>query len=140
LRRCERSDTPLDADIVADAWNHIALGCPDDIPDCLKGDFVPDTHPMFPTVIQNIVRLRYRYAKGEYVKILNYLKDLDNRPYVLTGRIICKTIEACAYYLQRRRQEAVDTLAAAYRLAEPHGIIFPFIEMGKIWRVLCPAR
>jgi LuxR family maltose regulon positive regulatory protein len=118
-------------------WYYASLHHPELVPEWLKGDFAPYTHPNSIENHGNMVKLRYRYAIRDYANLINYIEIPKQQ--ILFENIGLKISKACCQYLTKDKAGAFATLSKAWALAEPNSIIMPFIELGKDMRTLTAA-
>ena len=118
---------------------HLALGQPEQIPEWLKADFLPYTHPVFLENYTNRIKAQYRYLTCQYNELLAFLKNAQESQTVLFGKIVFKVLEALSLYKLKRKEEAITALTEAYTLAAPNQIIIPFTQYAKDMRTLTAA-
>ena len=118
---------------------HMALGRPEEIPDWLKGDFLPFVHPASIANYTNRVKAQYRYMTQRYNELLAFLENAKETQILLIGKISFKVLEALSLYQIKRREEALSALAEAYELAAPNKIVIPFTQYAKDMRTLTAA-
>ncbi|MCL2757286.1 MAG: LuxR C-terminal-related transcriptional regulator, partial [Coriobacteriia bacterium] len=123
---------------IAYAFYKMTLGMAEDIPDWLKGDFVPYAHPTFLENYGNRIRAQYHYQKRQYSALLAYLEN-EPKETILFARIEQKLLQALSLYQLKRRNEAIAALTEAYYLAEPNGLTVFFTQYGKDMRTLTAA-
>ncbi|MCL2124777.1 MAG: LuxR C-terminal-related transcriptional regulator [Oscillospiraceae bacterium] len=117
----------------------LALGQPEQIPDWLKADFSPYSHPAFLANYANRVKANYCYMTRQYNTLLAFFENLKESNLLLVGKIMFKTLEALSLYQLKRREEAIVSLTEAYKLAESNKIIVLFTQYGKDMRTLTAA-
>ena len=124
---------------IACGFYYLALGQPEQVPEWLKGDYSPYTHPAFLESYANRAKVLYRYQTQQYSELLAFAENALGRQMVLFGRIGLKVLEALSLYQQKQRAAAVNALTEAYFLAESNQIVVPFIQYVKDMRTLSSA-
>lgn len=123
----------IDYDIVK-AWFSYVLMSPERFPDWLTEKFAPCRHPFFIENRSNRIKACYHYLVRNYPPLLAYINEQKLRKPVLLDRIVLLALEACVFYRQKKKREALNSLYEAYLLAAPNGLIMPFVELGKTMR------
>lgn len=131
-----RSATAFD---VACGTYYLSLNQPHKIPDWLKGDFRPFTHPAFIDNYINLVKAKYHSQTQQYSTLLAFIENTRQQQVLLFSNIEFKVLNALALYQFKKRSEAIAALCDAYFLAEPNKIIMPFIQYRKDMRTLTGA-
>ena len=72
---------------IAYSFYQLAMGQPENIPEWLKGDFTPYTHPSFLENYANRVRVRYHYQTRHYSTLLAFIKNSMEHPAILYDKI-----------------------------------------------------
>ena len=121
------------------AWYYFIIGFPEKIPDWIKQDFAPFSHPSSIENLENHMKARYFYITRNYPPLLTYFQEMKKKESYLYGRITMLAIEACVHYKKKDKGKAFVTLLEAYKTASPNDIIMPFIELGKDMRTLTAA-
>jgi len=124
---------------IACGFYQLMLGQTEQIPEWLKGDFSPYSHPSFIENYANRVRARYHYQTRQYSALLAFVENVMGQQTILFGAIELKVLAAMSLYQLKQRVEAVDMLTEAYYLAESNNIIIPFIQYAKDMRTLSAA-
>jgi len=124
---------------IAYSFFHLALGQPEKIPEWLKGDFTPYTHPSFLENYANRVRIRYHYQTRHYSTLLAFIKNAMEHPTILYDRIELNIFQALSLYHFKRNNEAISALTEAYYLAESNKLIALFVRFAKDMRTLSAA-
>ena len=124
---------------IACGFYYLALGRMELIPDWLKGDFSPYTHPAFLENFGNRVKALYHYHTRQYSSLLAYIDSVRERRIILFGNIELKVLQALSLYQLKRRVEAIAALTEAYHLAKSNNIIVPFTQHMKDMRTLTAA-
>ena len=124
---------------IARSSYHLALGQPEKIPEWLKVDFSPYTHPAFLANYANRIKANYCFQMRQYSALLAFFANVRESNLLLLGKIQFKTLEALTLHHLKRRDEAVEALTEAYTLAEPNKIIVPFTQFAKDMRMLTSA-
>ena len=124
---------------IACGFYHLALEQPEQIPEWLKSDFSPYTHPSFLENYANQIRARYHYQTRQYSALLAFIKSTMEQHTILFGKLELKTLEALSLYQLKRRSEAIAVLAEANHLAESNKITVPFTMYAKDMRTLTAA-
>ena len=124
---------------IARSHYYLALGQPEEVPDWLKADFSPYTHPAFLENYANRLKAQYRYMTRQYNELLAFLANVQEKQSLLIGRIAFKVLEALSLYQLKRRGQAIAALTEAYTMAAPNGIIVPFTQHSKDMRTLSAA-
>ncbi len=92
--------------------------------------------------LHRLVRARSYLVQKDYYELLAFLEQ-NNGQYglenFLMGAIELKVMKAIALYRLNEKAEAFAVLEKAYALAEPNGLIMPFIEQGNAMRTLANA-
>jgi len=128
----------LDYDISV-SWYYCFLGLPEKTADWLKEDFMPYSHAASLDNFGNQIKARFFYSARDFAPLLAYIGEMETRESFLFGRIEMLAIEACIHYKLKHKEKAFSVLEAAYKDAEPNGIVMPFIELGKDMRTLAAA-
>jgi len=68
--------------------------------------------------------------------LIAFIDSVKEHQKVLFSKIEQNIVKALSLYQLKRRGEAIDTLAEAYRLAEPNNFTVPFIVYAKDMRTL----
>ena len=131
--------TRYEAYDIARSHYHLALDRPEEIPDWLKGDFSPFSHPAFMENYANRVKAQYRYVTQKYNELLAFLENMREKQKLLLGKIVFGVLEALSLYQLKHKAEAIKALTVAYELAEPNRIIVPFTQYAKDMRTLTAA-
>jgi len=115
------------------------LGQPEQIPEWLKGDFSPYTHPSFLENYANRMKTRYHYETRKYRALLAYIENESKRTTILYGNIELTVLKALVLSKLKRRGEAIAALTEAYGLAESNRTIVIFTQYAKDMRMLTAA-
>jgi len=124
---------------IAGGFYHLALDNCEKIPEWLKGNFSPFTHPSFLENYANRIRARYHYQTRQYSALLTFIENMAEHPSILFGKIELKVLKAMSLYQLKKRSEAIAALTEAYNLAEPNKLITSFTEYAKDMRTLTLA-
>jgi len=124
---------------IASGFYHLALDHPEKIPEWLKGDFSPFTHPSFLENYANRIRARYHYQTRKYNALLAFIENTAEHPAILFGKIELKVLKAMSLYQLKKRSEAIVVFTEAYNLAESNKLITSFTEYAKDMRTLTLA-
>jgi len=124
---------------IAYSFYHLALGQPENIPEWLRGDFIPYTHPSFLENYANRVRIRYHYQTRHYNTLLAFIKSAMEHPAILYDKIELKIFQALSLYHFKRYNEAISAFTEAYYLAESNKLIALFVRFAKDMRTLSAA-
>ena len=124
---------------IAFSFYHLALGQPEKIPEWLKGDFTPYTHPSFLENYANRVQIQYHYQMRHYSALLAFIKNAMEHPVILYDKIELKIFQALSLYQFKRYSEAISAFTEAYDLAESNKLIALFICFAKDMRTLSSA-
>ena len=124
---------------IAYSFYKLALGQPEKIPEWLKGDFSPYTHPSFLENYANRARIRYHYQTRHYSTLLAFIRNSMEHPAILYDKIELKIIQALSLYQLKRYNEAISVLTEAYYLAESNKLIALFVRFAKDMRTLTAA-
>ena len=124
---------------IAQAYYHLALNQPEELPDWLKGEYSHYTHPAFPSNFANRIKAQYHYMSQHYNEVLAFLENMRGSQMLLIGNIVFKVLEALSLYQLKRKDEAMSALTEAYIYAEPNKIIVPFTQFAKDMRTLTGA-
>ena len=125
---------------IASAQYYFALGQPEMIPDCFKGDFEKNAHPATLAGFANRMRAQYRYLAQQYDDaLLAFLENERKNCTLLISKIVYLTLEALTLYHLKRKDEAIALLEEAYFRAAPNKIIVPFTLYSKDMRTLTSA-
>ena len=125
----------LTYDIVL-GWFYYILGQAEKMPDWLKGEFTLPPQAPFYENFGNYIKARYHCLTNNYNYILAYLKKKKQRKSALFERIELLMAEAWLHVKMNDQETALAALQEAYQLAQPNGIVTPFIELGKDMRTL----
>ena len=125
-------------DVARGFYNH-ALDQNEQMPEWLKGNFSPFSHPAFLENYANRARARYHYQTRNYKTLLAFIKKATEFPAILLDKIELKVLQALSLYQLKQRDAAIAALVEAYRLAEPNKIIIPFSQLAKDMRALSAA-
>ncbi|GHU77051.1 hypothetical protein AGMMS49992_23870 [Clostridia bacterium] len=109
----------------------LGLNQPDEVPINMKGEYVECAFGVFKENVINHIRIKERYAQGEYLDVLLYSDFEEKCEIIIYGKIDWLVFKALAQFKLMRREEALSTLEEAYRLAEPNNYIMSFIERGQ---------
>ncbi|MCL2069584.1 MAG: LuxR C-terminal-related transcriptional regulator [Treponema sp.] len=121
---------------IALALYYYAIGLQDKMPDSIKQNILPYSHPSFIENLENQLKIRYCYMSRNYPPALAYIREMKQRESYLFGRVAMLAMEACIHYKMKDKTKAFETLIEAYETASPNGIIMPFIELAKDMRTL----
>jgi LuxR family maltose regulon positive regulatory protein len=121
------------------SWYYCFLGLPEKAADWLKEDFMPYSHAASIDNFGNQIKARFFYATRDFAPLLAYIEEMKTRESFLLGRIEMLAMEACVHYKLKNKGKAFSVFEAAYRDAEPNGILTPFIELGKDMRTLAAS-
>jgi LuxR family maltose regulon positive regulatory protein len=121
---------------IAHGFYYLILGQPERIPEWLKADFSPFTHPAFIENYANQVKMLYHYFTRQYSSLLAFIENTRSRQTILLAKIAFKVLEALALYQIKKRDEAIAALTDAYQFAESNKFIIPFTQYGKDMRTL----
>jgi len=121
---------------IAYSFYLLALGQPEKIPEWLKGDFTPYTHPAFLENYANRVRIRYHYQTRHYSTLLAFIKNSMEHPALLYDKIELKILQALSLYQFKRHSEAISVFTEAYNLAESNKLTALFVHFAKDMRTL----
>ena len=121
---------------IAQGWYYYLLRMPENVPNWLKGKFMPCFHPILHESFGNQMKLRYHYLTKNYPLLLAYIEEQKKQTQILFGRVELLAIEACMRYQIKDRPGAFVTLRDAYETASSNNIIMPFIELGRDMRTL----
>ncbi|MCL2175483.1 MAG: LuxR C-terminal-related transcriptional regulator [Treponema sp.] len=124
---------------IAYSFYQLAMGQPEKIPEWLKGDFTPYTHPAFLENYANRVRIRYHYQTRHYSTLLAFIKNSMEHPAILYDKIELKIYQALSLYQFKRHSEAISVFTEAYNLAESNKLIALFVHFAKDMRTLSAA-
>jgi len=124
---------------IAYSFYQLAMGQPEKIPEWLKGDFTPYTHPSFLENYANRVRIRYHYQTRHYSTLLAFIKNSMEYPAILYDKIELKIYQALSLYQFKRHSEAISVFTEAYNLAESNKLIALFVHFAKDMRTLSAA-
>jgi len=124
---------------IARGFYHLALEQPEQMPEWLKGDFSPHTHPYFLENYANRIKEQYHYLTHQYHALLAFIEKALAQPAILFGKIELKVLAALSLYRLRRREESFAALTEAYQLAAPDNIIVLFTKYAKDMRMLTAA-
>ncbi|MCL2269758.1 MAG: LuxR C-terminal-related transcriptional regulator [Treponema sp.] len=124
---------------IACGFYYLLLGQPEQIPEWLKGDFTPYTHPSFLENYANRIRLRYHYQTRNYSTLLAFIENAMAHPAILFDKIELKVLQALSLYQFKRYDEALSVLTEAYHLAESNKLIALFVQFAKDMRTLSSA-
>jgi len=124
---------------IACGFYYLALGQPEQVPEWLKSDFSPYTHPSFLENYANRVRARYHYHTRRYSTLLAFIENAMDQQTILFGKLELKVLAAISLYQLKRRAEAITVLTEAYCLAETNNIVVPFTQYAKDMRTLTAA-
>ena len=124
---------------IACGFYHFALDNCEKIPEWLKGDFSPFTHPSFLENYANRIRARYHYQTHKYDALLAFIENTEKHPSILFGKIELKVLKALSLYRQKKRNEAISVFTEAYNLADSNKLVASFTEYGKEMRTLSLA-
>jgi len=124
---------------IAYSFYYMALGQPEKIPEWLKGDFTPYTHPSFLENYANRVRIRYHYQTRNYSTLLAFIKNAMEHPAILYDKIELKIFQAMSFYHLKRCDEAISALTEAYYLSESNKLNALFVRFAKDMRTLSAA-
>ncbi|MCL2214974.1 MAG: LuxR C-terminal-related transcriptional regulator [Treponema sp.] len=124
---------------IAQSFYHLLLGQPEKIPEWLKGDFMPYTHPSFLENYANRVRMRYHYQTCHYSALLAFIENTLEHPVILYDKIELKIMQALSLYQFKRYSEAFSVFTEAYHLAESNKLIALFVQFAKDMRTLSAA-
>ncbi|MDR0503777.1 MAG: LuxR C-terminal-related transcriptional regulator [Treponema sp.] len=124
---------------IACGFYQLSLDRYEHIPDWLKSDFSPYTHPSFLENFANRVKLQYHYKTHKYSALLAFIENSMEQQTILLGKIELTTLKALSLYRLKRRSEAITALAQAYHLAESNNITVMFAKYEKDIRTLTAA-
>ncbi|MCL2184260.1 MAG: LuxR C-terminal-related transcriptional regulator [Treponema sp.] len=124
---------------IANSFYHLTLGQPEQIPEWLKGDFTPYTHPSFLENYANRVRTRYHYQTRHYSTLLAFIENAMEHPAILFDKVELKIMQALSLYQFKRYKEAISVFEEAYHLSESNKLIALFVQFAKDMRTLCSA-
>ena len=123
---------------IAYAFYFLSLGQPEQIPEWLKEDFSPYSHPSFMENYANRIKVQYHYQTGQHSTLLAFIKN-EMEQTVLFGKIELKLMEALVLYKSKRHRNAIAALTEAYALAEPNNLFVFFTQYAKDMRTLTSA-
>jgi len=123
---------------IALSFYHLSLGQPEQIPEWLKSDFSPYTHPSFIENYANRIKALYHYQTRQYSTLLAFIEN-NMQQSILFSKIELKVLEALSLYNLKRRSEAIASLTEAYNLAKPNDIVALFTQYSKAMRTLTAA-
>ena len=118
------------------AWYYYILGRPERMPEWLKEKF---TFRLYATIRENFgnyIKAKFCYMTKNYKKLLEYLEKNKQHEVILLARVEALAMEACVHYKMNDQHAALRVLQKAHEMALPHGIVMPFIELGKDMRTL----
>jgi LuxR family maltose regulon positive regulatory protein len=99
----------------------------------LKNDFEECVLNSASQGLEILVKAKYQISEKQYRAALVILGNRDKKYGIwafVMGKIEILTLEAlCRWYLEEK-ERAYDALEAAWKLAEPNGLFFPFAELG----------
>jgi len=121
------------------SWYYCFLGLPEKAADWLKEDFMPYSHAASIDNFGNQIKARFFYSTRDFAPLLAYIEEMKTRESFLFGRIEMLALEACIHYKLKNKEKAFSVFEAAYKDAQPNGILTPFIEMGKDTRTLAAS-
>jgi len=121
------------------SWYYCFLGLPEKAVDWLKEDFMPYSHAASIDNFGNQIIARFCYATKDFPPLLLYIEEMKQRESFLYQRVEMLAMEACIHYKLKNREKAFSVFEAAYKDAEPNGILMPFIELGKDMHSLAAA-
>ncbi|MDR0464038.1 MAG: LuxR C-terminal-related transcriptional regulator, partial [Treponema sp.] len=124
---------------IAQSFYHLLLGQPEKIPEWLKGDFMPYTHPSFLENYANRVRMRYHYQTRHYSALLAFIENALEHTAILYDKIELKVMQALSLYQFKKYDEALFVFTEAYHLAESNKLIALFVQFAKDMRTLSAA-
>ena len=124
---------------IACGFYHLSLDRYEDVPDWLKSDFSPYTHPSFLENYANRVKLLYHYKTHKYSALLAFIENSMEQQTILLSKIELLTLKALSLYKLKQRDEAITAFAEAWRLAESNNIIVMFAKYEKDIRTLTAA-
>jgi LuxR family maltose regulon positive regulatory protein len=108
----------------------------------LKNDFEECVLNSASQGLEILVKAKYQISEKQYRKALSILGNRDKKYGIwafVMGKIEILTLEAlCRWYLEEQ-EKAYEALEAAWKLAEPNGLFFPFAELGADMRFLTEA-
>jgi LuxR family maltose regulon positive regulatory protein len=125
----------LTYDIVL-GWYYYVLDQTEKMPSWLQGEFICYSEVPLYEYFGNYLKARYCYLTKNYNKLLTYLGKKKQQEITLFDRVEVLTVQANVYVKINDREMALSALQEAYQLALPHGIVMPFIELGKDMRAL----
>jgi len=124
---------------IACGFYYLSLDQCEQIPDWLKSDFSPYTHPSFLENYANRVKMQYHYKTQKYSALLAFIENSMEQQTILLSKIELLTLKAMSLYQLKRRDEAITAFTEAYRLAESNKIIVMFTKFEKNIRTLTAA-
>ncbi|MDR1955426.1 MAG: LuxR C-terminal-related transcriptional regulator [Treponema sp.] len=141
LEMQEYTDRYACADMVR-GWFYAQIGCTTEVALWLQGDFKEiELHSLI-YGMEVLVQAKYYLAAKNYPRVLDALRQQAS-PYgpeqFLLGNIEANILEAVCRYHTAAKADALRALERAYRLALPHSLDMPFIEMGTDMALLACA-
>ena len=124
---------------IACGYYHLALEQYEQIPDWLKSDFSPYTHPSFLENYANRVKLQYHYKTHQYSTLLAFIENSMEQQTILLSKIELLTLKALSFYQLKRYDKAITALAEVYHMAESNNIVVQITRFGKDMRTLTAA-
>ena len=124
---------------IACGFYHVAMEQSEQIPDWLKSDFSPYTHPSFLENYTNRVKIQYHYKIHKYGELLAFIENSIEQQTILLSKIELSILKALSLYQLKRRKEAITAFTEAYYLAESNSITMQFIRHTKDMRTLTTA-
>jgi LuxR family maltose regulon positive regulatory protein len=124
------------------SWFYASIGEVDRVENWLKSDLWSSGLNQLVSGLEDFTKVKYYLAIKDYETLLAFTENRDThfgiRRFII-GRVGLAITKAVAHLRLGNKEAAFAHLREAYELAQPCGLVMPFIELGNNLRSLAVA-